>query len=290
MSARGFHIRKELPSLVDPLVLAGFEGWGNALNVASATIAHIGETLQATEIGRIDPDTFYRYDEARPVVEIENGVLKSLTPPGGAIYAAATGSGIHDLVLVKAVEPHLRWLHFADELFTLAAAVGARTLICLGSMYDSVLHTDRIVSGIASTPQLTEALRALGVLPITYRGPSAIHSTIMTEGLERGIGCISLWCHCPYYLQGATHYGVMIRLVEVIGALGNLALDAAELAASWQKLNAHIQDLVDKNQELQQLIGNLRKEKMRGTRSMLGSPDRPSGGKVIDLLDFLEPK
>ncbi len=77
-------------------------------------------------------------------------------------------------------------------------------MVSLGSLYDNVLHSDRVVSGIASEPRLSRLLRDLGAAPVSYQGPGAIHSVIMSEGGQRGIGCISLWCHCPFYLQGAT--------------------------------------------------------------------------------------
>jgi proteasome assembly chaperone (PAC2) family protein len=289
MKDRGFHLGENLPTLKRALLIAGFGGWGNALNVASGTIDYLVRRLEAEPIGKIDPDTFYRYDESRPVVRIEQGELKSLDFPGGSVYAARTAEPHRDLILLQANEPQLRWFQFAGEFFDVVERLGADTAISLGSMYDSVLHTDRLVSGIASTPALTEALRTGGISPVSYQGPSAIHSTLMAEGRKRGIGCISLWAHCPYYLQGATHFGVMAHLSEVLAKLGDFQLETDELEADWRKLHDHIQGLVDKNEELQQLISGLRKQKLRG----MWSPAKPPAddeGKVINLLDFLDPK
>ena len=289
MPPDGFQLKVETPTLNRPWLIAGFKGWGNALNVAAGTIDYLVQQLGAQEIGTIDADAFYRYDEIRPVVRIESGELKSLEFPGGALYAGRTGSGSHDMILIKADEPHLRWRHFAGALLETAARLGADTLISLGSMFDSVLHTDRLVSCVASTAALTEALQAQAIAPISYQGPSAIHSTLLMEGRRRGIGCISLWCHCPYYLQGATHFGLISHLVGLLTKLSGVPLETEELESSWQKLHEHIQQLLEKNEELQKIVSNLRKEKLHGTWSAV-KPPAGSAGKVINLKDFLEPK
>lgn len=289
MPTDGFQLEDGLPSFKWPWLIAGFKGWGNALNVAAGTIDYLAQQLEAQKIGTIDADAFYRYDEARPVVWIEAGELKSLEFPDGALYAGRTASGSHDVILLKADEPHLRWRQFADALFETAARLGADTVISLGSMFDTVLHTDRLVSGVASTVSLREALQAQGIAPISYQGPSAIHSTLLMEGSRRGIGCISLWCHCPYYLQGATHFGLMSHLVGLLAKIAGVSIETEELESSWRKLHDHIQELLEKNPELQKIVSNLRKEKFRGTWSAV-KPPAGSAGKVINLKDFLEPK
>jgi predicted ATP-grasp superfamily ATP-dependent carboligase len=289
MPTDGFQLEDERPALKRPWLIAGFKGWGNALNVAAGTIDYLTQQLGAQQIGTIDADAFYRYDEARPVVWIEAGELKSLEFPGGVLYAGRTASGNRDVILLKADEPHLRWRQFADALFETAARLGADTVISLGSMYDAVLHTDRLVSGVASTAALGEALQAQAIAPISYQGPSAVHSTLLVEGRRRGFGCISLWCHCPYYLQGATHFGLMSHLIGLLAKLGGIPLETEELESSWRKLHARIQELLEKNEELQKIVGNLRREKLHGTWSAV-KPPAGASGKVINLKDFLEPK
>lgn len=289
MPTNGFQFENHLPVLNRPWLIAGFTGWGNALNVAAGAVEHLVQQLGAQKIGSIDSDVFYRYDENRPVVRIEAGELKSLEFPGGALYAGPVASGGRDLILLKADEPHLRWRQFADALFDTAGRLGVDTVISLGSMLDTVLHTERLVSGLASTAVLAEALQAQGIAPISYEGPSAIHSTLLMEGSRRGMNCISLWGHCAFYLQGATHFGLMAHLVGLLAKLGGFPLDTQELESAWQRLHEHIQGLIEKNEELQKLVGKLRKEKMRGNWSAV-KPPADLSGKLINLKDFLEPK
>ena len=87
MSEPGIQIDK-LPDLKNPLLIAGFDGWGNALKISSGMAAYLVRKFKAQRFAEINPDLFFRYDEMRPVVHIEEGVLKSLTPPGGTLCRA----------------------------------------------------------------------------------------------------------------------------------------------------------------------------------------------------------
>jgi proteasome assembly chaperone (PAC2) family protein len=287
MSTQGIQIQ-ELLQLEKPLMIAGFDGWGNALKISSAMATYLVRKLNARQFATIHPDTFFRYDEARPIVKIEDGLFKSLAPPGGSFYAVQRTTGKNDIVILKADEPNLRWYQFIDELLSLCRNLGVGTIITLGSMYDNVLHTDRVISGVASTEDLISMLKEKHVNSISYHGPSAIHSIIQAECPREGFECISLWCHCPFYLQGTTHFGILSHLGALLSSLGQFELDTADLEESWKGLNEQIEELIKNNAEIQSIISELRKLKVRGsTTTMKGSL---KDGKVINISDFLDPK
>ncbi|MBW1924978.1 MAG: PAC2 family protein [Deltaproteobacteria bacterium] len=288
MLEEGLHI-EELPQLKDPLLIAAFHGWGNALDVATSMVSYLIQKTDAVFFARFRPDPYYRYDENRPVVIIEDGILKHLIPAGGFFFAARGETVGRDLVILRAHEPQLRWEHFVHVLLSLCDRLGIRALVTLGGMFDNVLHTDQVISGIASTPELLEKMKERDILPINYQGPSAIHSTIHAEGKSRGLDCFSLWCHCPYYLQGETHYGLLSRLGSVLSDLGGFRLDTAELDKKWKELTRQIQELVDQNPELQDMISQLRKAKVRGSWETIKAAVGENN-KVIRLDDFLKPR
>ncbi len=287
MEEQGIQIER-LPELKSPLLIAGFDGWGNALDVSKAMVVYMIRKLSADQFASFNADLFYRFDENRPLVNIQGGMLKSVTPPGGSFYAARTGPDESDLVILRASEPNLRWHHFTGALLSLCEKLGIQTIITLGSMYDNVLHSDRIISGLASTEELLNRLKEKNVLPIDYQGPSAIHSLIQAESQKRGLQCISLWCHCPYYLQGTTHFGLVSHLGSLLANLGCFKLDTGEIEASWKELNRQIQKLIEKNPEFQSMIDELRKAKVKGSWASMKESHK-KGDKVIDLRDFLKP-
>lgn len=275
----------QMPELKDPILVAGFDGWGNALDISRGMVDYLIRKLKAERFGKINPDLFYRFDENRPLVEIENGLLKSIFPPGGFFYATRTGQATRDLIILKATEPHLRWFLFVDAILSICQSTGVKTIISLGSMYDNVLHTDTVISALASSEELLSKLRRQNVNTINYKGPSAIHSTIHFEAKKRGFDCISLWCHCPYYLQGTTHFGLLSHLASLLSSWGGFELDTDDLDTTWKNLSKQIQEIINKNPELQGMINDLRKAKVKGSWDMARKHD-----KVIHLEDFLKTK
>jgi hypothetical protein len=66
-------------------------------------------------------------------------------------------------------------------------------------------------------------------------------------------------------------------------------MDTADLDANWLELDKQISKLIEGNPELQTLISNLRKEKLKGSAADLKGMLN-SGEKIINLQDFLDPK
>ena len=279
----------DVPFLKQPIFIAGFFGWGNALNVATDMVDHLVEKLEAKPFARINPDVFYRFDHSRPVVQIEEGRLIALHPPGGTFFYASTGANEPDLVILKADEPALHWNRFAAELLAMGRRLGGRTLITLGSMYDNVMHSDRQLSAMASSDALIARLKAANVELISYRGPSAVHSLLQSEGPHSGFECASIWSHCPYYLQGTSHYGLLAGLCGVLQLIGGFSLDAGDLEARWDKLSEQIEQMINSNPEMQRMIEELRKEKRKISLAGLKAAAKKDE-KIINLQDFFEPK
>ena len=275
-----------MPDLMEPIMIAGFDGWGNALDISRGMVDYMIRKFEAKLFGKLDPDLFYLFDKNRPLVDIENGLLKRIFPPGGFFYVVERSFAGRDIILFKATEPNLRWSHFADTILTMSQRTGVKTIVSLGSMYDNVLHTDTVISTLASSKELLLSFsEGKKVITIDYKGPGAIHSTIQSEAKNRGVECISLWCHCPSYLQGTTHFGLLSHLGSLLSSFGGFELDTEELDMAWGELSKQIQGIIDKNPELQGMINDLRKAKIKGSWDSAKRHD-----KIIHLEDFLEPK
>jgi len=272
-----------LPKLDNPLFIAGFEGWGNALDISSGMAEYLITKLEAQLFGRINPDRFYRFDESRPVVDIEDGLLRKVRPPGGDFYATRPGFSERDVIIFKAVEPSVRWYHFVEDVLSVCHRTGVNNIISLGSMYDNVLHTETVVSALASSEETLKRLKTRKVLAINYKGPSAIHTILQNEAQKRGFECISLWCHCPYYLQGTKHFGLLSHLASLLSFWGGFRLDTSELETTWRELSKQIKEIIDKNPEVQGMINDLRKAKLKLSMDAVKKTD-----KVIHLDDVLK--
>ncbi len=286
-SISGIHI-DALPELNRPVLIAGFDGWGNALDVSTAMVEYLTRRFQGRPFASLDPDMFYRYDESRPAIQVRDGVLKRVQWPGGTFYAVrAEAAGGADLVILRADEPTLRWRRFADALLALCRSLGVETLITLGGMYDHVLHTERRISGIASDDGLSRFMAEANITPIYYEGPGAVHALIQAEGTKSGFRCLSLWCHCPFYLENTRHYGLMAALADRLAQFVGFDLDTSDLVNRWSELGDRIQTLIAENPRIEEMIAEMRVTRATEDRDMRRRAARTD--KVINLRDFMEP-
>lgn len=277
-----------MPPLNQPILIAGFDGWGNALNVSEGMAAYLIRELGAEIFAELDPDLYFRYDSNRPIVEIEAGEIRRISLPKGGFYRAKTSGKRGDIVILKSREPNLHWRRFAGDLMTFCKRIGVKMIITVGAMYDNVLHSDRFMSGIASDSALSAMLKEKGLIPITYKGPSAIHSVILTEGQKMGYDSMSIWCHCPYYLEGITHFGLLSHLGSLLASIGDFDLNTADMEKKWKELNLQIQELIEKNPQLQEMLSDIRKEKVKGSwKNMKDASEKDH--KIINLADFIKP-
>ena len=278
-------IIEHAPELSQPVLIVGFEGWANGGNLAVGMIDYLLRKLGATRFAKINPNNFYRFDDARPVVKVEGGQLRDVSMQEPTFYAAHETQTEVDLILLKAGEPHIRWFSFVKLLLSFCRELGVDLIISLGGLQDNVVHTDTIISGFASSEQLLQRIVQAQVIPTDYEGPGAIHSLILKQAKSMGIEGISLWGHCPFYLQG-THLRLLSRMATILADLTNIHVDTAELEKGAVQLARQIQHFIDDNPELQKVIKEIMKSKTVSTPPGPGRKD----GKVIYLDDFFKPK
>jgi proteasome assembly chaperone (PAC2) family protein len=218
---------------------------------------------------------------------VKDGLLNAVIPVETGFFAASKEEAGIDLILFKAHEPHCRWFSFGEAVLSLSQELGVELIISLGGLQDSVVHTDAVISGFASSPQLLERLKENEVIPAEYEGPGAIHSLIFQQAEGKGIEGISLWGHCPFYLQG-THLRLLCRMATILADLAGFEVDTSELEKGWTQLARSIQRFIDGNPELQNAIKEIMKSKTKPAGE-LRSIER-TDGKVIYLDDFFKPK
>ncbi len=59
---------EDVPDLVDPIVVAAFEGWNDAADAASSVVDHLIRVWDAKVVGAVDPEDFYDFQVNRPYV------------------------------------------------------------------------------------------------------------------------------------------------------------------------------------------------------------------------------
>ena len=162
----------DVKDLVSPVVIAAFEGWNDAAEAASGLIDHLIAEWQATIIGAIDPEEFYDFQVNRPVIGTDSFGHRRITWPTSRIAVARPAELNRDVILIRGIEPNMRWRQFCAELLAACDDLGAELVVTLGALLADTPHTRPIpVSGTASEPELVDRLR---IEQSTYEGPTGI--------------------------------------------------------------------------------------------------------------------
>ena len=132
-----------IPSLRSPIALVAFGGWSDAGEAATGVITHLIATLSgAIEselitpeiIAEIDSEDFYDFQVNRPLIFVDDSMIRSLTWPGTQVFGLRNPSGDRDFIVVRGVEPSMKWRTFANELLDLFDDLEVELVITLGSM------------------------------------------------------------------------------------------------------------------------------------------------------------
>jgi proteasome assembly chaperone (PAC2) family protein len=270
------------PMLQNPVLIAGFGDWSNAGNVALKSIEYVIRKKGATQLAEIEIDHFYHFTQNRPIVSITEGRLQRLNVKRISFYAWPNDEGGNDLILLKAQEPDYRWYTFVDILFDLCVQWKVFLIVSLGGMYDDVLHTEAIISGIYSLGNWKDTLLQHDINLVDYEGPSGVHSLIMQKAQREQYPYIGLWGHSPLYLRG-TNFRVLNRMISIMSSLFSFSIETLELDRSLKEFEHQMEEVLGKNAELQEYIKKIKK--LRSGK--LQKKDIP---KVINIQDFLRHK
>lgn len=281
----GYRLLDE-PPLKAPLCLVAFDGWGDALNVATALVDYLMRVTSAAPLAELDPDPFYNFEQLRPSVRIRQGRLEAYVPPEAKFYyAASPTTGKPDLIFFRGEEPSQHWRKFVGLFLDVCSRFGEVTLFSVGGLYDRVLHTEALFSAIYSTGALMAKLPGR-VQPASYSGPGAIHTLLHAEALRRGLPALSLWAHCPQYIQNTTHFGLVAELVKMVAAFTGFNLDPNPLVTRWEKIEQQIDALANESEEVRDVIDGLRQERLQGAPSADEASAASTDTKIIRLEDF----
>src|SRR4029079_19526067 len=163
---------EDVPDLVDPVVIAAFEGWNDAADAASSVIDHLIKVWGARIIGAIDPEECYDFQVNRPLVGTDERGHRTITWPSTQIAIASPPDLHRDVILIRGIEPNMRWRQFCAELLAAADDLGGQIVVTLGALLADTPRTRPApASGTATEPELVDRLK---LEVSTYEGPTGI--------------------------------------------------------------------------------------------------------------------
>jgi len=225
-----------VPELVDPVLVAAFEGWNDAGDAATAAVEHLETVWDAQLLGELDPEEFYDFQVNRPVVGLgEDGVRVITWPTTRLSYARVEGLD-RDIVLMRGIEPNVRWRGFTAELVGLAHELGVGLVVTLGALLADSPHTRPIpVSSTSADPGMA---RTLHLEQSRYEGPTGIVGVFGQACNGAGVPAVSIWAAVPHYVAQPPSPKATLALLRRVEDLLDVPIPMGELpeeARAWER-------------------------------------------------------
>jgi proteasome assembly chaperone (PAC2) family protein len=276
----------ERPDLFRPWLIVGYKGWIDAGYVSSGSVTLLRKKLGAKRFAEIQPDGFYEFQELRPDVVVEGGLLRQVEFPKNEFFCWRNDPLHSDLILFTGDEPHIRWKAFTDLFLELAGELGVERLVTIGGLHDQVAHTiPRKVSVVAGNHRLLEELLDYGVDLIDYAGPGSQVSLLHQAAQKKGIDSCMLWGRVPYYLQMRSPQD-SLAVLRLLSSLVPFEIDLKSLEEDVVLTDEQIRRAIEQKPELKSYIKQL--ESMQGGKTA-GEPP-PSDQVVIEAVITREDK
>lgn len=224
-----------VPELIDPVMVAAFEGWNDAGDAASTAVAHLDREWKGEVFAALDAEDYYDFQVNRPTVFLDGGARKITWPTTRLSVVRIGGDKPRDLVLVRGIEPSMRWRSFCNEILGFAHELGVEMVVVLGALLGDTPHTRPVpVSGVTSDPDLA---RTMDLEETKYEGPTGIVGILQEACTHAGVPAVSLWAAVPHYVSQPPNPKATLALLNRLEDLIGLRIPLGELpedARAWQ--------------------------------------------------------
>jgi proteasome assembly chaperone (PAC2) family protein len=243
------------PGLRRPVALVAFEGWNDASDAASGTVAYLIGQFDVEPFLIIDPEEFVDFHETRPIVKVRDGVTEELAWPATRMYGVRLEETDHDLLLVLGDEPQLRWQTYGSLLVDEFRRLGVEQVVLLGAFLGQVPHTASVP--VIGTAGSVDELIELGLTGANYEGPTGIVGHLSHLFREEGLPALSLWAATSHYLGTNPNPKAMLALLVRAAGILELKVDATELAEVAGEFEARVDAAMSSSEEFSNYVRRL---------------------------------
>lgn len=172
----------------------------------------------------------------RPNIKVDEKIVREIIWPNTRVFAVSTPHLENDFLIVKGIEPSMRWQSFVAEILDLADDYEVSLLITMGALLADTPHSRPIsVTGSGSHPDVAERL---GVEISRYEGPTGILGVLQDAANRRGLDAVSLWAAVPHYVSTPPSPKASLALVNALEDFLEISIsqgDLPERAREWEK-------------------------------------------------------
>jgi len=253
-----------LPALTNPVLVGAFEGWNDAADAATDAIDHLEEVWDADPVAELDPEEYYDFQVNRPQVSLDDDGGREITWPATRLMVARGVVPERDVVLLRGVEPSMRWRSYCRELLALADDLGVELVVTLGALLADTPHTRPVpVTGTVTDPVLA---RQMALETSRYEGPTGIVGVLQAACAAVALPAVSVWAAVPHYVAQPPCPKATLALLRKVEDLLDLTIPLGDLpddARAWER---GVDELASDDEEIADYVRTL--EQARDTADL----------------------
>ena len=280
-------ITHETPDVKLPTMIVAFAGWPDAAEAATRAIRYMVRKLPAKKIAEIDPEEFFDFTVVRPQTRVNRRGERIIRWPRNDFYYYPPDESQSGILLYVGTEANLKWRAFSNIVCEMALKYEVKLVVSLGALLDAVPHTrEPRITGRASSKDLTEKVKWLGIQNSGYQGPTGIHTAFMDACDKNGLAHASIWGHCPHYVNTSPNPRVSHALLTKLRNLVDFNVDLQELKLSGEAFDEEVAKAIAKQDDVTSYVTRLeqRYDKAHQPEDAMPSPD----DMVRELEEFLK--
>ncbi len=227
------------------VVVAAFEGWNDAGDAATTAARYLINRWSARPALDLDPEPFYDFTSARPIVQLSDAGHRSIHWPENRFFVSPSPSD--STMVLLGIEPGLRWRTFCDHVIGVASSVGATMVVTLGALLAEVPHTRP--TRVYGTAEADELAAELSLERSTYEGPTGIVGALGAAVRDAGLASVSIWAAVPSYVPNAPSPKAALALVDRLSALLSTSIPTVDLQLATAAYERQVTELVSEDDD-----------------------------------------
>jgi proteasome assembly chaperone (PAC2) family protein len=245
----------DLPELTDPMVVVAFEGWNDAGDAATGAVEHLELIWDARPLVALDPEDYYDFQVNRPTVSLIAGVNRRIEWPTTRISVARPPGSDRDVVLIRGIEPNMRWRGFCAELIEILQELDVQIVVALGALLADTPHTRP--TPVTGSAYDAESARTYGLETSRYEGPTGILGVFQDACVQAGLPAIAFWAAVPHYVSQPPSPRATVALLQRVEEVLEITVPLGALpqqADDWVKT---VDEMANEDDEVVEYVRSL---------------------------------
>jgi proteasome assembly chaperone (PAC2) family protein len=189
---------------------------------------------------------------------------RRITWPSSQIAVASPPELDRDVILIRGIEPNMRWRQFCAELLAACDDLGGELVVTLGALLADTPHTRPIpVSGTATEPDLVDRLK---LEQSTYEGPTGIVGVFQDACVRLDVPAVSYWAAVPHYVAQPPCPKATLALLGQLEELLECSIPLGDLPEDSRAWERGVDELAEEDEDVAEYVRAL--EETRDTTDL----------------------